>query len=163
MSRERRQSPGRVYAASCQDRPQPLPNRINHQVSHLSPSFLSSSFPFSPVPFEWSNVNVTSDHPTPEGSAGGLSTAAALRKTKTKTKSRLRLPSSLPKKVSSSNPTLVNPFLLPSPAFPPPHRPPNKYHPMSRIPVQTPYPKPPPPLLPGPPLPFFPDGLLQTY
>jgi hypothetical protein len=150
-----------VYAACCQDRPnffsQPSPYRINLQVSHLhyTPSFLP---PF-PVTFEWSNVNGTSDHPTPEGSAGGPSTEVALRRTRRK--SRLRHPSSRLKKVSSFNLMLVVPLILPSPAFPPP-RPPNK-HPMFRLPAQTPYPNAPPPLLPDPQLPSFPDGLLQTY
>ena len=160
MSRERRkESPGRLYAACCQDRldfvSQP---RINLQVSHLTSPLLSSFL--SPVPFEWSNVNETSDHPTPERSTGGPSTAVALQRTKIR--SRFHLPSSLPKKVSSFNPMPAIHFLLPSPAFPPPRRHPNKL-PLPRLPAQTPYPKAPPPLLPDPRPPFFPDGLLQTY
>ena len=141
----------------------PRRTRFCFTASHQSsgePPYLSLSFhPPSSVPFEWSNVNGTSDQP-PERSTGDPSTAVALRRTKIR--SRLRLPLPLLKKASSFNPMLVIPFLLPSPAFPPLRRPPNK-HPLSRLPAQTPYPKAPPPLLPDPRPPSFPDGLLQTY
>ena len=130
--------------------------RINPQVSHLAPSFPP---PF-PLPFEWSIVNGTTDHPapTPGGSAGGPSTVVALQRTK----NRPRLPSSPLKKASNSSLMPLVPFLLPSPAFPPPRRPPNK-RPMFLVLAPTPCQNARPPPPPDPRLPSFPDGLLQTY
>lgn len=137
------------------------PYRINPQVSHpclTLPCLLV--FLLSSLPFEWWNVNATSVYPTPEGSAGGPSTAVALQRTKIKNKPRL--PSSLLKKVSNFYPMLVVPYLLLSPAFPRPHPPLNNHHTIRPL-APTPYPRAPPPLLPDPQPLSFPDGLLQTY